>query len=293
MTNRVGFIGLGQMGMPMALHLLASGWELVVHDQRSAAMDRAVAAGAVAAGGVPALLDGCELIEIMVWDDAQLLELVHRPGGLVEHVSPGQIVIIHSTVAPTTVRLVAAAVAEKGARLVDAPISGGAAGRAATGELTLLVGGADADVARCGELFDALASSVFHVGPVGHGAAAKIVNNLMAIGNLLVAVEALQLARAAGAEIDAVRAAIASCSGASYSLDNLLAVAQLFDTHDRGDLDPEESTLAKDLALAVEAARVSGFDAPLASGATALVNTFVTALAELDILRSEDRDLHT
>ncbi len=202
-ATKVGFIGLGNIGTPIALSLVRGGFDVAVRDVRREAAAECLAAGASFARENADLADR-DLIGIAVVNDAQLLDLALTPGtGLIDSVPSGTTLIIHSTVLPKSVHTVAEAAKSKGIRVVDAQISGGDL-RAREGDLAVMVGGDPEDVARCQEYFNAMGRRAVHMGALGSGAGAKIAVQMMTFGNWIAAMEAMRLARALGIEESAL-----------------------------------------------------------------------------------------
>ncbi|QKG26923.1 NAD(P)-dependent oxidoreductase [Actinomadura verrucosospora] len=206
-TLRVGFVGLGEIGKPMATRLAGRQAEakldLTVFDLAAAPVEELVAAGAKAAASVGALAAGSDVLCVMVNNDQQvrsvldeaLAALGDRDGG-----GNGLTVVIHSTVAPGTAAELQELAARRGVRLVDAPVSGGAMG-AGTGELAVLVGGSDEAFAAIRPVMDVLAKKVVHAGPIGAGTRFKLARNLMHYAAFTAATEAQRLAEAAGLDL--------------------------------------------------------------------------------------------
>ena len=196
----VGFIGLGQIGAPMATRLLAWPGGLTVFDVHAPATEAFAEAGAYVAGSPAEVAERCDVISIMVRDDAQVTEVLTGPDGLLSAARPGIVVAIHSTVEADTPARLAAVSAERGVRLIDAPVSGGFMG-AHQGTLALMVGG-DADaVAQVAEPFALFATLVSHLGPIGAGTRAKLARNLITFSAYSAVGEALKLAEAAGVDL--------------------------------------------------------------------------------------------
>jgi 3-hydroxyisobutyrate dehydrogenase-like beta-hydroxyacid dehydrogenase len=260
---RWGFVGLGQMGLPMALSVLRAGLPLTVLG-RQAGPSRAVAehGGAVAAD-VAALAAACDVISICVRDDAQVRDvLVHD--GLLDAGRPGTLLVIHSTVAPDTCRELHELAARRRLGLIDAPVSGLPV-RAATGELTIFAGGAAAAVERARPGLEAMGSTVRHAGPVGGGQVVKILNNLVSISAVAAIGEALRLGEAQGLSRAAVRDALMAASADSF----ILRHWDFFEGELLTGSDPHAAAdlVDKDLGLAVGLA--AGGTAPLMPGAAA------------------------
>jgi 3-hydroxyisobutyrate dehydrogenase len=196
MPLRAGFIGLGNIGKPMARRLVARGLETTVFDVAPAALDD-FGGGARRAGSARAVAAAADVVGVCVRDDADVRAVVCGPDGVLAGAAPGLIIAIHSTVLPRTVREVAEAAAASGVAVVDACVTGGAAG-AEQGRLTYMVGGEAEHVERCRPVFAACAEKVVHTGALGTGAATKLCNNLMTYLGFLAAFEANLLACRSG-----------------------------------------------------------------------------------------------
>jgi 3-hydroxyisobutyrate dehydrogenase len=196
----VGFIGLGQMGKPMARRLTEWPGGLTVHDVVDATT-RSFADRGVAVAKTPAeVAERAGVISVMVRDDAQVTDVLCGTDGILSSARPGTVVAIHSTVEATTPPRLAAIADEHGVHVVDAPVSGGPAG-SANGTLAVMVGGAPEAVERVRAPFGCFASLVTHVGPVGAGTQAKLARNLITFVTHAAVGEALRLAEAAGLDL--------------------------------------------------------------------------------------------
>ncbi|WP_343061382.1 NAD(P)-dependent oxidoreductase [Nocardioides luti] len=195
--TRVGFVGLGNIGRPMALRLATRPAGLWVYDVEPAPLAELEAAGATAAGSVAELAAAVDLVCVMVRDDEQVRDVL---GQVLGAAHDGLTVAIHSTVAPATPRQLAITAERHGVRLVDAPVSGGAMG-AADGTLAILVGGSDEAFAACAGPFATLGSHVVHAGPVGAGTRMKLARNLVHFVAFTAVTEAQRLAEAAGLDL--------------------------------------------------------------------------------------------
>ena len=215
---RLGFIGLGAMGRPMAMHLLRAGHEVAVWARRPESAQPLLEAGAVWCA-TPADLARCaEIVFTMVTTGVDVERVVLGPAGLIEGFEHGSILVDMSTIAPGTARSIAQRLAARGVEMLDAPVSGGEAGAIAA-TLAIMVGG-NADVlARVRPLFAALGKSVVHVGDRGAGQVAKACNQMIMVGFIQAVAEALHLAQAAGADPAKVRQALAGGSAGSRVLE--------------------------------------------------------------------------
>jgi len=201
----VGFIGLGQMGAPMATRL--AGWPggLVVFDVRPEATAPLAEAGATVVATPAEVARRADVISVMVLDDQQVTEVVCGPDGIVAGAAAagraGVVAAIHSTILPATASRLAAEAALRGVAVIDAPVSGGFMG-AHEGRLAVLVGGEDEAVERCREPFGYWADLVVHLGPVGAGTRGKLARNLLHFVAFTAATEAQRLAEAAGISLN-------------------------------------------------------------------------------------------
>ena len=198
---RVGFVGLGNIGKPMALRLAgADDIELTVFDIAPEPVAELAAAGACTADSVTELARSVELICVMVRDDDQVREVL---GAVLGVAGDGQTVLIHSTVAPGTPEQLADTATRHGVRVLDAPVSGGAMG-AAAGTLAIMVGGEAAAFEAARPALDVMGSKVVHAGPIGAGTRFKLARNLLHFVSFTAATEAQRLAEAAGLDIVAL-----------------------------------------------------------------------------------------
>ena len=213
MIPRIGFIGLGNIGLPMAQRIAAAGLQPVVCDVVAARVAAAVDAGATAAATPAAVAALSDVIGICVRDDADVVATLTGAQGVFAAASPGCIVAIHSTVQRTTVLELGVVAERHGVELIDACVAGGAIG-AAEGSLTVMVGGNAAAIERARPMFDCFAKAVVCTGGLGSGCVAKLCNQVMQYVAWEAALEALQLAQAAGLSVEAFEAA----TGASGAL---------------------------------------------------------------------------
>lgn len=213
----VGFVGLGRQGEPMARRVLRAGFPLVVCDRRSEVLQGCVGEGAAVAGSSADVGRRCQVVSICVLDDSQLEEIVAGPGGLLTTMLPGGVILVHSTVDPETCVRLARRAAASGIGLVDAPVSGGA-DLAERGELLVMVGGDRATVERCRPILDSFADVVVHLGPVGTGQRAKLVNNLLFAAHLGLASDTFALGRDLGISNEDLAAVLTHGSGYSTAV---------------------------------------------------------------------------
>ncbi len=205
--DRIGFIGLGIMGRPMALNLLHAGYSLVVHSRSHGPVDALVAEGAERGASPADVAARSDAVITMLPDTPDLEQVVRGPGGFLESSRPGLLLIDMSTVDPIATRGIAEEMRARGVGMVDAPVSGGEQG-AVGGTLSIMVGGAEADVARARPVLDVLGAKVVHIGEVGAGQVAKAANQLVVGATIEAVAEALALAMAAGVDPAKVREAL-------------------------------------------------------------------------------------
>ncbi len=215
---RVGFIGLGAMGRPMAQHLLRAGHALSLWSRRPEAAAALVEAGAVACDSPAAVARRAEVVFTMVTDSADVAAVALGDEGLIHGFAPGSIHVDMSTIAPGMARHIAARLAESGVAMLDAPVSGGAAG-ARNATLAIMVGGAAETLARVRPLFALLGQAVVHIGGNGAGQVAKACNQMVMVASLQACAEAMRLAAASGVDPAQVRKALLGGSGGSRVLE--------------------------------------------------------------------------
>jgi 3-hydroxyisobutyrate dehydrogenase len=194
---RVGFIGLGNMGAPMADFVRQAGFPLVVHDPRRNAAAPLLERGAVWADSPREIAAQCDVVCVCVPGPPEMRAVILGAGGVLEGVRPGQIVIDHTTNDPAVVRDVGAALSTRGVQLLDAPLDGGREG-ALEGQLTLFVGGPDATLRSVKPVLDTFSRSVVWVGELGAGSVTKIVHNALAMSVDLLIAECMTLGVKAG-----------------------------------------------------------------------------------------------
>lgn len=219
MTERVGYIGLGIMGRGMAANLLKAGHPLTVWNRTAARADELVAAGATRAASPAELAAGCDLIFTCVSDTPDVLEVILGEQGVIAGARPGALVVDMSTISPQGAREIAAALAERSISFLDAPVSGGSEG-AAKGTLSIMVGGAAADVERAMPYLQAMGKTITHVGASGDGQTVKLVNQILVVGTMLAVSEALVFAQASGADLTKTLAAVTGGAAGSWMLAN-------------------------------------------------------------------------
>jgi 3-hydroxyisobutyrate dehydrogenase-like beta-hydroxyacid dehydrogenase len=269
-VTNVGFIGLGNIGKPMALRLAgADGIDLTVYDVMPEPLRELESAGASVAENVAALAVRSDVVCVMVRDDDQVRDVL---GEILGVAGDGQTVVIHSTVAPSTPAELADTAARHGIRVVDAPVSGGAMG-AADGTLAIMVGGTDEAFAAARPALDAMGSLVTHAGPIGAGTKMKLARNLMHFVAFTAATEAQRLAEAAGLDLvelgKVVRHTDAITGGPGAIMHRATTAPLAEDDFWRGVFDHVRALGEKDLTFAVALADELNVDVPMAQQALA------------------------
>jgi len=218
MDPAVGFIGLGNMGRPMAVNLAKHGFSLVVHDIDPGKVEPLRAQGARVAESPEQVARAAARTICMVETTAQAEAVIAGERGIVRAAAPGHIVVCMSTIDPFVARRLAATLAEQQVAMLDAPVSGGTE-RAASGELSIIVGGDPATFEACRDLFAAMGTKIFHVGALGQGLALKLVNNLLVQVNTVAVAEALVLGVKAGLDPRTIYDVVRVSTGSSYAFD--------------------------------------------------------------------------
>ncbi|TCD24348.1 3-hydroxyisobutyrate dehydrogenase [Pseudomonas sp. IC_126] len=213
----IGFLGLGNMGGPMAHNLLKAGHQVSVFDLSAAAVSGLVEAGAKEATSPAAVATGgVEVIVTMLPAAAHVRQVYLGDDGLLAHVPAGVLLIDSSTIDPMSAREVAAAAASNGNPMLDAPVSGGTVG-AAAGTLTFMVGGSDADFQKAQPILATMGKNIVHCGGSGNGQVAKVANNLLLGISMIGAAEAMSLGVALGMDAKVLAGVINSSSGRCWS----------------------------------------------------------------------------
>lgn len=218
MPGTVGFVGLGAMGGPMALNLVKHGFSLVVHDVDPAKAELWRTRGATVADSAAAVAAAVDRTICMVETTAQAEAVIAGEQGIIRTARPGHVVACMSTIDPFAARRLAEPLAARRVGLLDAPVSGGTE-RAASGELSIIVGGAPETVAACQDLFRAMGSHVFHVGGLGQGLAMKLVNNMLVQVNTVAVAEALVLGVKAGLDPRLIYDVVRVSTGTSFAFE--------------------------------------------------------------------------
>lgn len=223
---RVGFIGLGSQGGPMARRIAEGGYPTTLWARRPATLEAFADTPAEIAASPAELAAASDLVCLCVVGDADIDELTGGEGGLLSAMKPGGIIAVHSTVHPTTCRELAKRAGAVGVSIVDAPVSGGG-GAAAEGRLLVMAGGDTEAVERCRPVFETYADPVVHLGELGSGQTTKLLNNLLFTANLATAATALSLAGALGVAPERLTEVVSHSSGNSFALNALGGIGGL------------------------------------------------------------------
>lgn len=269
MAQRIGFIGLGIMGRPMAKNLLKAGYPLVVHSRSQGSVQELVAAGGKAASSPKAVAEQVDYLITMLPNSPDVEQVALGANGIVEGARGGLIFVDMSTISPLVSQKIAAALEPKGVQMLDAPVSGGEKG-AIDGSLSIMVGGDKAVFERVLPAFQAMGKTITHLGPLGAGGFTKLANQIIVAVNLTAIAEALTLAAKAGLDIElTIKALVGGLAGSrclEQKTPNYLTHAYRpgfkIDLH------------YKDLGLIMEAARALGVPLPT----TAVVQELFNAL---------------
>lgn len=218
--TRVGFVGLGIMGAPMAANILKAGFELTVWNRTTARAEPLLALGARLAGSPAEVAAASQVTVSCVSDSPDVEAVALGPGGVAEGAAQGSVYIDCSTISPTIAKKVAGVLADRGVGMLDAPVSGGDIG-AKAGTLAIMVGG-DADVfERCLPILQAMGKTIVHCGPSGSGQVVKLCNQVAGALNLLAMAEAITLSRRAGVDPAKMLEVVGAGAASSWMLQNL------------------------------------------------------------------------
>ena len=264
-SGRIGFVGLGNMGMPMARHLVAAGYDVIGFDASPAVMRTIADSGELTAA--PALTSVGEDADAVILSlpDSDVVEHVLLTEGLLTSLTPASIVIDMSSSDPSRTRVLAARAAERGITLIDAPVSGGVSGALAR-TLTIMVGGPEQAFTTVRPMLNAISPRVLHAGEVGAGHAVKALNNLMSAAHLIISSEALIAGRRFGLDPKVMLDIINGSSGRSGSTENKWPNYVLTERYDAGF---SIQLMVKDMKLALGIEHATGTPATVSEAALA------------------------
>jgi 3-hydroxyisobutyrate dehydrogenase len=275
--TKIGFIGLGNMGLPMAQNLVKAGHAVTGFDLSDYAAERLAAGGGTRANSVVDACNDAEIVITMLPAGEQVHEVYLGSGGVLAVAPAGALLIDSSTIDVKTARDVAQAAEAEGLAMVDAPVSGGVAGaQAAT--LTFMVGGPEAAFARARPVLGAMGKTIIHAGGAGNGQAAKICNNMILGASMIVVSEAFLLAEKLGLDAQMLFDISSKSSGQCWSMTSYCPVPGPVPTSPANRDYKAGFTAAmmlKDLRLAQDAARVTRATTPLGAGAAVIYEQFV------------------
>jgi 3-hydroxyisobutyrate dehydrogenase len=269
---RIGFVGLGNMGGPMARNLLKAGHALCVFDLSEQAKSAAQAAGATLAATAGAVAEGADVVVTMLPAGKHVKDVLLGDGGLLAKAKPGTLFIDSSTIDVATARLVSAEAAKAGHRMIDAPVSGGVGG-AEAGTLTFMVGGPDAAFEAAKPILESMGKTIVHAGGPGNGQAAKICNNMLLGISMIGTCEAFALAEKLGLDHQKLFDIASKSSGQNWSMTSYCPVPGPVPTSPANrDYKPgfAAAMMLKDLKLAIEAAQQVDASVPLGAEAAQL-----------------------
>ena len=269
MPQIIGFIGLGIMGRPMAKNLLKAGYSLVVHSRSQGPVDDVVAAGAARGSSPKDVAARCDVLITMLPNSPDVELVALGKDGIIEGAKPGLLFVDMSTISPIVSQKVGAALAAKGVKMLDAPVSGGEQG-AINAALSIMVGGDKAVFDQVMPIFQAMGKTITLLGPLGFGGFTKLANQIIVAGNLTALAEALTLAKKAGLDRELTLTALGGGLAGSRCLEQKKPnyVAGSYKPGFKIDLHH------KDLGLILESARELGVPVPV----TAMIQELFTAL---------------
>jgi 3-hydroxyisobutyrate dehydrogenase len=273
----IGFIGLGNMGLPMALNLLRAGHAVNGFDIQSTPVERIAAAGGKAATSIADACSGADVVITMLPAGEHVRASYLGDAGVIAHAKPATLLIDSSTIDVATARTISEAADQKGLAMLDAPVSGGVGG-AQGGSLTFMVGGTEEGFARAKPILEGMGKTIVHAGGAGNGQAAKICNNMILGVSMIVVAEAFLLAEKLGLDAQKLFDISSKSSGQCWSMTSYCPVPGPVPSSPANRNYQAGFTAAmmlKDLKLAQEAARACGAVTPLGAGAAALYWQYV------------------
>ncbi len=217
--EKIGFIGLGIMGQGMVANLLKAGYAVCVWNRTASRADALVEAGATRGESPANVAEQCDVMITCVSDTPDVEAVILGENGVIHGVKSGALVIDMSTISPQATREIADKLAQKGAHMLDAPISGGSEG-AQKGTLSIMVGGDSADFERALPIFEAMGKAITHVGGQGAGQTVKLVNQILVVVNMLAVSEAFIFAKAGGLDLQKMLDAVSAGAAGSWMLSN-------------------------------------------------------------------------
>ena len=257
---KIGFIGMGTMGAPMALNLLEAGHEVTVYNRTREKEEVVAEKGAARAATPKEAAENADIVITIVSDTPDVEAVVLGDEGALHGMKEGSVLVDMSTISPSVTREIAEKLAEKGVEMLDAPVSGGSEG-AERGTLSIMVGGKEAVVERLRPVLEVMGDTVTHVGSVGSGQITKAINQTIIAGTYAAVAEGLALGLAAGIDIKAAHQAVSGGAAGSWVLTN--RADNMIDDH--YPLGFRTRLHRKDLGIALETARDLGVPIPVAA----------------------------
>lgn len=276
---RIGFIGLGNMGGPMAANLVKAGHEVTVFDMVPGSIARAVDAGARSSSSANEAARDSEVVVTMLPAGQHVRQVYLGDAGLLKHVKSGALLIDCSTIDVATARDVHAAAKSANVQFLDAPVSGGVGG-ATAGTLTFMVGGEEVAFGRAKPILEKMGKNIFHAGGAGNGQAAKICNNMLLAISMIGTCEAFVLGEKLGLDAETLFKISSTASGQCWSLTSYCPVpgpVPASPANRNYQAGFTASMMLKDLKLAQSAAQAAGAATPLGAQSTALYSLFESA----------------
>jgi 2-hydroxymethylglutarate dehydrogenase len=298
MATSVGFIGVGNMGNPMASNVLKAGFPMIVYDRNPQAMENLLQAGAQRAASAREVVEGAEIVLTSLPASPDVEAVYLEPEGLVDSAKPGTMLIDLSSVLPSTPRKIESRAQARGVHFLEAPVSGGVSGARAAA-LAIMVGGDPETLTRAQPVLRAIGPNIFHVGPVGAGNTVKAINNMMASVNALAMMEGVALGVKAGLDPMTIYEVVKASSGGSKALERIpnSLIPRQFEPGFKVQLMNKDletfNTIAKELHVPVSFANVAqqyqqmAIAAGLAEQDTSVVMTIIERLAAMQVSRPE------
>ena len=262
---KVGFIGLGMQGKYMAINLATAGYDLMVFDTRPEPLAELAAAGAKIAKSNAEVAAHAEIVQVCVLDDAQVETVVAGTDGLLSTAAPGTIIVVHSTIEPSTIDKLASVAAEKKVDVIDAPVSGSEKGAIAK-TMSYMVGGSKAALDKCRPLFETSGPKIQHVGELGMGVRAKLAHQIIISINMMAAYEGMRVGVESGVDPKMLETVINEGLAQSWIADEWSSLS--FGPHSR-------DVFYKDLHLGLNLAKKLGISVPGAGLAQQLLDKIV------------------
>lgn len=282
MAKKVGFIGLGAMGLGLAGNLIRKGFDVTVWDIAPAAVDAMVAKDARRADSIAALARDVDVVCTMVPDAPDVKRVALGDDGIIAGARPGLIYIDFSTVDPTTSRTVGAALAERGVRMLDSPVGRGVP-EAEAGTVTFMVGGDAATLEEVRPILEAMSSEIMHIGDLGAGSTIKLVNNYLAAGMVAIISEAIAFGIKSGVSLEQI-IALSDKTGTSNKVLNTVLPGKAF----KADYKPGFTSrlAAKDHRLAMNLARDLSLELPVGKAVLDILEACESEFRDEDFMGS-------